>query len=60
MRKCIIQTVACAIISLVAIGVSFAQTALSSNTALLTQTSVEWTEHVTVLVIAPDGAWAKQ
>jgi len=57
MRKCIIQTVACTIISLVAIGGSFAQTALSPNTSLLAQTSVERTEHVTVLVMAPDGAW---
>src|SRR5215207_3492318 len=58
MGKRIMQAVACALgISLVAIGVSSAQTALSPKTSLLTSGRFEWAQDVTVLAIAPDGSW---
>ena len=58
MRERIMQAAACAIsISVAAVGVSYAQTALSPNAPPLGWTDAEWTKDVTVLVIAPDGTW---
>jgi hypothetical protein len=58
MRERIMQAAACAIsISVAAVGVSYAQTALSPNAPPLGRTDAEWTKDVTVLVIAPDGTW---
>ena len=57
MRR-LIQATACAIgISILGVSASSAQPASSPNPPLLAQSDDEWELDVTVLVIAPDGAW---
>lgn len=57
MRKDLTQMATYIGISIAAVSASFAQTVLSETSPVMAQADAEWAEDVTVLVIAPDGAW---